>query len=121
MDIINKLVDEGEQRHQLQDAEQATIEVLRSGMREFIDYSLAEVDRYGQRMNAGAAFNWAEQGKANDAPALFRSQRENWVGRRSSLDHQLRQLEATHLPQFSPAAPLYDSLQDPREERFSVV
>jgi len=113
MDIINKLVDEGEQRHYLQDSERATIEVLRSGMREFIDYSLAEVGRHGQRINASTTFDWATQGQATDAPALFRSQRENWVGRRSPPDRQLRQFEATHLPQFSPA--------DPREERFSVV
>eukprot|EP00418_Pyrodinium_bahamense_P042914 CAMPEP_0179209548 /NCGR_PEP_ID=MMETSP0796-20121207/104509_1 /TAXON_ID=73915 /ORGANISM="Pyrodinium bahamense, Strain pbaha01" /LENGTH=205 /DNA_ID=CAMNT_0020914507 /DNA_START=29 /DNA_END=646 /DNA_ORIENTATION=+ len=115
MEILKKVVADGEDQLQTQHSEVATLEVLESGVRDYIDYALAEVDRYGHRATAGERFDWRSQGKANDIPALFRSQAENWVGRgppraaREPLDGTASVLA---IPATQP---------DPQDERFSIV
>mmetsp|Transcript_73903 Transcript_73903/g.171433 ORF Transcript_73903/g.171433 Transcript_73903/m.171433 type:complete len:231 (+) Transcript_73903:40-732(+) len=111
MEILNKLVADGEDQLQKQPCEVATLEVLKSGMRDYIDYALAEVDRYGHLARTGDAFDWRAQGKAADIPVLYRSKIENSVGPVSSPAGRAS-TSSTFSSMLEP---------DPLDERFSTV
>merc|ERR1740121_155829 len=79
--ILNKAVQDGEEQLQIQSSEVPTVEVIKSGARDFIDYALTEVDRIVKVDTKGSVttFDWKSQGHAGDIPALRRSQAEQWV------------------------------------------
>uniref|UniRef100_A0A7S4Q9L7 Uncharacterized protein n=1 Tax=Alexandrium monilatum TaxID=311494 RepID=A0A7S4Q9L7_9DINO len=85
LDILKKMVADGKQQLQKLPCEVATLEVLKGGMRDYIDYALAEVDRYGHtsvKKGPEDRFDWRSQGRANYIPSVFRSEAENFVGDR---------------------------------------
>lgn len=86
--ILNKAVQDGEEQLQIQSSEVPTVEVIKSGARDFIDYALTEVDRIVKVDNAGSvtSFDWKSQGHAQDIPALRRSQAEQWVSLEAQSD-----------------------------------
>ncbi|CAK0796294.1 unnamed protein product, partial [Prorocentrum cordatum] len=86
--ILNKAVQDGEEQLQIQSSEVPTVELIKSGARDFIDYALTEVDRIVKVDNAGSvtSFDWKSQGHSQDVPALRRSQAEQWVSLEAQLD-----------------------------------
>jgi len=83
LDILHKVVEDGQQQLQLQEAELAAVKVLKNGTRDFIDYALDEVERVA-RVDATTGkivgFDWRAQGKLSlDVPAVRRSIVENGV------------------------------------------
>jgi len=89
--ILNKAVQDGEEQLQIQSSEVPTVEVIKSGARDFIDYALTEVDRIVKVDNAGSvtSFDWKSQGHAQDIPALRRSQAEQWVSFEAQLSENM--------------------------------
>lgn len=76
LEILQRVVEEGEQALKLQESEVATVAVLKTGMREYIDYALDEVDRYTRvtKLGASDSFNWRAQGHPDNVPPLRCSQ-----------------------------------------------
>lgn len=81
LEILQRVVEEGEQALKLHESEVATVEVLKTGMREFIDYALDEVDRFTRVTKLGCddTFHWRAQGHPDTIPPLRRSRAENNV------------------------------------------
>mmetsp|Transcript_49052 Transcript_49052/g.104421 ORF Transcript_49052/g.104421 Transcript_49052/m.104421 type:complete len:282 (+) Transcript_49052:433-1278(+) len=81
VEIMTKVFQEGQQMQTLQRAEKSTLRVLKNGIRDYIDYSLDEVERYAQVDKNGqvTSFVWRQQGHAKDNPALRRSRAEHSV------------------------------------------
>lgn len=81
VEIMTKVFDEGHQLQSLQKTELATLKVLKNGLRDYIDYSLDEVDRFVRADKNGqvSGFTWRVQGNAGDIPVLRRSKGENGV------------------------------------------
>lgn len=84
LQILSKAIKDGEASLHLQDSELAAVEVMKTGMRDFIDDAMAEVDRFAAVVkSAGSSltsFNWRSQGSAKDNPALRVSQATHNVG-----------------------------------------
>lgn len=61
--------------------EEAAAAALRSGFREYVDYTVDEVDRFNntQNMKQTAEFDWSGCGDAQDVPVLRRSKGQNRV------------------------------------------
>lgn len=73
MQILAKVVKDGEQANQMNPAEKAVADYLKSGLRDFIDDALEEVGRYTAISNPGAnrrvtSFNWQAAGHHGDNP-----------------------------------------------------
>lgn len=81
VEIIGKVFEDGLNMQSVQAAERATVRLLRDGMRDYIDYALDEVDRYGSISKTGAvsSFSWRSQANSGDVPSLRRSMGENGV------------------------------------------
>jgi len=85
--LIHEVMKEGEDAQGIQPAEMATVDHLKSGMRDFIDFALDEVDRFNRTTKTGAVaagpkdngFNWRTQGTRLEVPSLRRSRAERSV------------------------------------------
>eukprot|EP00927_Polykrikos_kofoidii_P079178 TRINITY_DN75965_c0_g1_i1.p1 TRINITY_DN75965_c0_g1~~TRINITY_DN75965_c0_g1_i1.p1 ORF type:complete len:334 (+),score=53.42 TRINITY_DN75965_c0_g1_i1:88-1089(+) len=75
MQILQKVVHEGEEMTKKGEAEMATVNLLKTGMRDFIDFALDEVDRFANVGKGGhhSSFSWRTQGHVSDNPCLRRS------------------------------------------------
>eukprot|EP00929_Paragymnodinium_shiwhaense_P105607 TRINITY_DN70652_c0_g1_i1.p1 TRINITY_DN70652_c0_g1~~TRINITY_DN70652_c0_g1_i1.p1 ORF type:complete len:435 (+),score=93.82 TRINITY_DN70652_c0_g1_i1:111-1415(+) len=83
--ILNKVVQDGEDAGRAQESELLTLNNIKSGMRDFLDYAIDEVDRYAQIGTKGndgakAEFNWRSAGHYGDIPSLRRSMAINNIG-----------------------------------------
>jgi len=80
-EIMKKVLDDGIGLNNVQPAEVATLNIIKDGMRDYIDYALDEVDRYTRVGKTGAitAFAWRQQANPSDVPCLRRSMGENGV------------------------------------------
>jgi len=73
MQILAKVVKDGEDANRMNPAEKAVADYLKSGLRDFIDDALEEVGRYTAISNPGAnrrvtSFNWQAAGHHGDNP-----------------------------------------------------
>lgn len=82
--ILQQVYEEGMQLQNITSVEMATMNQMKHGMREFLDYAIDEVDRFthankSSKSSAANSFSWRSQGDQFDVPALRRSITENAV------------------------------------------
>jgi len=80
MQILAKVVQDGEDARMMHPAERAVAEYIKGGARDFIDFALDEVDRKQRMTKTGqttAEFNWSMQAHSGDNPSLRRSYQKN--------------------------------------------
>lgn len=103
IDILEKVFEDGAKELNMQPGEGATVKLLKSGMRDFIDYALDEVERVG-RMHTGKdgsgvhGFSWRLAGHPNDNPCLRRSVKLNHVSGKSKPSKESWRLEYIQRP-----------------------
>lgn len=100
MAILRKALKDTEGNGLTVPADFAMAELLKSGMRKYIDNALEEVDHVSRVNRAGAfqSFNWKTQGNAFDIPALRRSQAINNV----SDDVSASDIDSLREPDIAP-------------------
>jgi len=82
LQILQKVVEDGEGVMHMQPAELAALNVIQNGKRDFIDFSLDELSRFTGAKISGfgeGSFDWRAQGEAGNNPALTRSTFEHRV------------------------------------------
>lgn len=83
LEALKKVAEEGKHSDQLSSEETGVTEILKDGLRDFIDDALDEAERY-KRVDRNAVkieFNWETVGNFNEFPALHRSRAENGPGK----------------------------------------
>ena len=81
--ILQKVVEDGEVAESMQPSEQATVDILRHGLRDYIDFALDELGRHARVVRTvtdDEGFTWSRQGDASYNPGLKCSTVENAVG-----------------------------------------
>eukprot|EP00933_Yihiella_yeosuensis_P037417 TRINITY_DN31351_c1_g2_i2.p1 TRINITY_DN31351_c1_g2~~TRINITY_DN31351_c1_g2_i2.p1 ORF type:complete len:297 (-),score=58.84 TRINITY_DN31351_c1_g2_i2:146-1036(-) len=75
MQILQKVVEDGEGVMQMQPSEHATMNVIKKGMRDYIDFALDELGRQIKDTSTGedSGFDWRLNGNPDDNPALRQS------------------------------------------------
>jgi hypothetical protein len=79
--ILDRMKKDAEAGALLLPVEEAASSALRSGFREYVDYTVDEVERYNCTLNVkrAAEFDWAGCGDVHDVPSLRRCQTQNRV------------------------------------------
>eukprot|EP00435_Cladocopium_sp_Y103_P055933 s2443_g18.t1 len=81
--ILQKVVEDGEVAESMQPSEQATVNILQHGLRDYIDFALDELGRHARVVRTvtdDEGFTWSRQGDASYNPGLKCSTAENAVG-----------------------------------------
>ncbi|CAK9082018.1 unnamed protein product [Durusdinium trenchii] len=81
--ILQKVVEDGEVAESMQPSEQATVNILQHGFRDYIDFALDELGRHARLVRTvtdDEGFSWSRQGDASYNPGLKCSTVENAVG-----------------------------------------
>lgn len=80
--ILDRVRNEGKQRENMTSSEKATVAIIESGNRSFLDFALDEVERFKRLDSLGAVsskFDWKICGDSHDIPPLRRSMGEHSV------------------------------------------
>lgn len=74
LQILMKVVEEGEEAMQMKPSEQVALDVIKNGMREYIDFAMDELGRHdrlaGVVVTDHTGFDWRTQGSPDDNPCL---------------------------------------------------
>lgn len=119
MEALKKVAEEGKHEKDMSKEEISVNDILKDGLRDFIDDALDEAERYKRvdRSVVKVDFKWEVVGNFNEFPALHRSRQENGPGKPYQGGENANSFEATVFA-LSDLGLILESPRDGRWSRF---